>query len=71
MGFQRGPHRGLPVLCDQPGEHEANALRVWDGDGAVRCLATRSLESTTALLLERCVPACSSSARCRSPSRTL
>ncbi len=37
-------------------EHEANALRLWDGDGAVRCLATRSLEDTTALLLERCVP---------------
>ncbi len=37
-------------------EHEADALRFWDGDGAVRCLATRSLEDTTALLLERCVP---------------
>ena len=37
-------------------EHEANALRFWDGDGAVRCLATRSLEDTTALLLERCAP---------------
>lgn len=37
-------------------EHEADALRGWDGDGAVRCLATRLLEDTTALLLERCVP---------------
>jgi streptomycin 6-kinase len=37
-------------------EHEADALRFWDGDGAVRCVATRSLEDTTALLLERCVP---------------
>lgn len=37
-------------------EHEADALRLWDGDGAARCLATRSLEDTTALLLERCVP---------------
>jgi streptomycin 6-kinase len=37
-------------------EHEADGLRFWDGDGAVRCLATRSLEQTTALLLERCVP---------------
>jgi streptomycin 6-kinase len=37
-------------------EHEADALRVWDGDGAVRCLATRSLADTTMLLLERCVP---------------
>ena len=37
-------------------EHEADALRFWDGDAAVRCLAARSLEDTTALLLERCVP---------------
>jgi streptomycin 6-kinase len=37
-------------------EHEPDALRFWDGDGAVRCFATRSLEDTTALLLERCVP---------------
>ena len=37
-------------------EHEADALRFWDGEGAVRCFATRSLEDTTALLLERCTP---------------
>jgi streptomycin 6-kinase len=37
-------------------EHEADALRFWDGDGAVRCAATRSFDDTTALLLERCVP---------------
>jgi streptomycin 6-kinase len=37
-------------------QHEADALRVWNGDGAVRCLAARSLEGTTALLLERCRP---------------
>ena len=37
-------------------EHEADALRVWDGDGAVRCLAARTLEDTSALLLERCEP---------------
>jgi streptomycin 6-kinase len=37
-------------------EHEADALRLWDGDGAVRCFATRVLEDTIALLLERCVP---------------
>jgi streptomycin 6-kinase len=37
-------------------EHEADALRFWDGDGAVRCLATTALEDTTALLLERCTP---------------
>jgi len=36
--------------------HEADALRFWDGDGAVRCIATRSLPETTALLLERCTP---------------
>ncbi len=37
-------------------EHEAEGLRHWDGDGAVRCFATRSLGDTTALLLERCMP---------------
>lgn len=37
-------------------EHEADALRLWDGNGAIRCVATRTLDHTTALLLERCVP---------------
>ena len=37
-------------------EHEADALSVWDGDGAIRCFATRSFDDTTALLLERCTP---------------
>jgi streptomycin 6-kinase len=37
-------------------EHEADALRHWDGDGTVRCFASRSFGDTTALLLERCVP---------------
>lgn len=37
-------------------EHEADALRVWDGDGAVRCLAACSGRDTIALLLERCSP---------------
>jgi streptomycin 6-kinase len=37
-------------------EHEAEALRFWDGDGAVRCWATRRFADTAALLLERCVP---------------
>jgi streptomycin 6-kinase len=37
-------------------EHEADALHLWDGDGAVRCLASRSVGDTTALLLERCIP---------------
>jgi streptomycin 6-kinase len=37
-------------------EHEADGLRHWDGNGAVRCFASRSLDETTALLLERCTP---------------
>jgi streptomycin 6-kinase len=37
-------------------EHEADALTLWGGDGAVCCFATRTLEDTTALVLERCVP---------------
>ena len=35
-------------------EHEAEALRVWDGDGAVRLLAYD--EARWAMLLERCEP---------------
>ena len=35
-------------------EHEADALRLWDGDGAVRLLDHEPEEH--ALLLERCVP---------------
>jgi streptomycin 6-kinase len=37
-------------------EHEADALRFWNGDGAVRCVASRSMDDTTVLLLERCMP---------------
>jgi streptomycin 6-kinase len=37
-------------------EHEAEALRFWEGDGAVRCFASRSMDDSNALLLERCVP---------------
>jgi streptomycin 6-kinase len=37
-------------------EHEADGLRHWDGDGAIRCFATRQLATTTVLLLERCTP---------------
>jgi streptomycin 6-kinase len=37
-------------------EHEAEGLRHWDGEGAVRCFAARRLDDTTALLLERCKP---------------
>jgi streptomycin 6-kinase len=37
-------------------EHEADALRLWDGDGAVRCLNADADGDTAVLLLERCVP---------------
>lgn len=37
-------------------EHEADALRLWDGDAAVRCLAADTRGDTTVLLLERCAP---------------
>jgi streptomycin 6-kinase len=37
-------------------EHEADGLLHWGGDGVVRCFASRSLDDTTALLLERCTP---------------
>ena len=36
--------------------HEADALRVWDGDGAVRLHAVADYHDTTAMLIERCVP---------------
>jgi streptomycin 6-kinase len=36
--------------------HEAEGLRLWDGDGAVRLLGTAEFDRTTALLLERCRP---------------
>jgi streptomycin 6-kinase len=39
---------------DRESEHEAEALRVWDGDGAVRLLEHDPRRR--ALLLERCVP---------------
>jgi streptomycin 6-kinase len=37
-------------------EGEADGLRLWDGDGAVRCLAGEVTVDTSALLLERCDP---------------
>lgn len=37
-------------------EHEAEALRVWNGHGAVRLYAAHVSGHTSALLLERCVP---------------
>lgn len=40
-------------------EHEADGLRFWDGDGAVRCFAATKTPDTSVLLLERCVPGAS------------
>ena len=37
-------------------DHEAEGLRVWDGDGVVRCERAETFGDTEALLLERCVP---------------
>jgi len=36
--------------------HEADGLRVWDGDGAVRLHEAEAFDHTCALLLERCAP---------------
>jgi len=48
----------VKVLWRHPeAEHEADALRAWDGDGAVQLHATAEVDSDTiALLLERCRP---------------
>lgn len=48
----------VKVLWRHPeAEQEADALRVWDGDGAARLHAVAEVDSeTTALLLERCLP---------------
>jgi streptomycin 6-kinase len=50
---------GTPVVlkvvdAHRESEHEADALELWDGDGAVRLMARD--ESGRLLLLERCVP---------------
>jgi streptomycin 6-kinase len=42
------------VFQDRENEHEALALRHWDGDGAIRLLAADPQRH--ALLLERCIP---------------
>jgi streptomycin 6-kinase len=52
-----GPDRVLKIgwpHCEA--EHEAEGLRVWNGDGTVRLLDEASFGPTRALLLERCVP---------------
>ena len=36
--------------------HEADALRLWDGDGSVELHAVEEFDDSIALLLERCVP---------------
>ena len=36
--------------------HEADALDVWDGQGAVRLHAVEEFDDTIALLIEQCVP---------------
>jgi streptomycin 6-kinase len=37
-------------------EHEADGLRAWDGQGAALLYATDVVDTTTALLIERCAP---------------
>lgn len=37
-------------------EHESEALRTWNGEGAVLLRASEALDGTIALLLERCAP---------------
>jgi streptomycin 6-kinase len=52
-----GDARVLKVAWRHPeAEDEADGLRFWDGDGAVRCYASRRYGASDALLLERCAP---------------
>jgi streptomycin 6-kinase len=37
-------------------DHEAEGLRAWDGNGAIRCLRSATRADSTVLLLERCRP---------------
>jgi streptomycin 6-kinase len=54
---QAGEELVLKVAWAHPeADHEADGLREWDGDGAARLFASAEFETTTALLLERCVP---------------
>lgn len=50
-------------------DHEADALRLWDGRGAVRLHAVEVLGPSTVLLLERCEPGAPLSARVRDRDR--
>ena len=47
----------LKVAWPHPeADHEADGLREWAGEGAVRLHASAELEHATALLIERCIP---------------
>lgn len=60
-----GQNLVLKVLWRHPeAEHEADGLRAWDGNGAVRLHAAEEIDAqTAALLLERCRPGTSLQAR--------
>lgn len=47
---------GYRPTSDEESEHEADGLRLWDGDGAARLHEHLVADETSALLLERCVP---------------
>lgn len=52
-----GEHLVLKVgWCHDEALHEADGLRVWDGDGAVRLIDVSVFGQTSALLLEACEP---------------
>ena len=52
-----GRHLVLKVGWRHPeAEHEAEGLRLWNGDGAVRLHAVERFDDTIGLLLERCEP---------------
>ena len=54
----------LKVAWPHPeAEHEADGLREWAGEGAVRLHASAELEDATALLLERCIPGTAADSR--------
>jgi len=47
----------LKLLWRHPeATHEADGLRAWNGDGAVRLCAAADFDDTLALLIERCIP---------------
>jgi streptomycin 6-kinase len=60
-----GPDLVLKIAWRHPeAEHEADALRAWNGQGAVRLHATDRIDArTVALLLERCRPGTALAAR--------